>query len=782
MEGTHCDGFVSRWRWAILLAWLLAAGLMIGLVPQADPTLFEVVNFLPPQAPYSQALDAFQKAFPKSSALSEVVVIFERPGGALTPADLSAIGDVAAAIPKLQPNDKSDLLKGVTILTPADIPLQPNPLISPESPGGQAALIRMNLPSNYITKRSDAVVRHVRAILQETQANLPKGLNVAITGSSGFGHDYAQAAEESNQRTLYVTLVAVMLILLLVYRAPLAAMMPLIAISLAAVVAMKVLSLCTHIGLHVGTAENIFVVVLIYGAGVDYSLLLISRFREFMGEGFPPRAAAHKSFAATLAAILAAAATNILGLLMLCFAKYQIFKTTGPAVAIALVAALLASLTLVPALLAILGNALFWPRIAFLQSRHRLWPKIGSIVTTHPLLVLIITIAAMAYPVYRGANQTWVYDTLASIRAEYADGVGNAAAGLDIARRHWPVGEVAPVKLLVQSPTPLTPEQWQSVSQKVSSRLLALREPASPGGLPVANVRSLSQPLGKDTSSLTNIILKARQDFIRATYVGADNRSTRLDVMMSTPALELHTMDQAKNVQSAADQAATDAIRQFGGDPQAKATVFLAGATAEMIDTRAVTHGDFHLIAVLVLSVILVIMLVLLRQVLLSVFMVLSTVVSYFATLGLCHWLLVSAPPLVGLAGLNGLDWKVEIFLFVVMVSVGQDYNIFLAGRLMQEARRLPARLAAREALVFTGPVISSAGLIMAATLGSLMAGQLALLVQLGFALALGMLIDTFIVRPLLLPAFAVLTGKTGKPMSEDPLDAANVADTPKNT
>ena len=144
MEGTHCDGFVSRWRWAILLAWLLAAGLMIGLVPQADPTLFEVVNFLPPQAPYSQALDAFQKAFPKSSALSEVVVIFERPGGALTPADLSAIGDVAAAIPKLQPNDKSDLLKGVTILTPADIPLQPNPLISPESPGGQAALIRMN--------------------------------------------------------------------------------------------------------------------------------------------------------------------------------------------------------------------------------------------------------------------------------------------------------------------------------------------------------------------------------------------------------------------------------------------------------------------------------------------------------------------------------------------------------------------------------------------------------------------------------------------------------------
>jgi RND superfamily putative drug exporter len=236
---------------------------------------------------------------------------------------------------------------------------------------------------------------------------------------------------------------------------------------------------------------------------------------------------------------------------------------------------------------------------------------------------------------------------------------------------------------------------------------------------------------------------------------------------MSTPALELLTMRRVGLVQSKAAKAATDAIRKFGADPQAQATIFLTGATAEMINTRAVTHSDFHLIAVLVLSVILVIMLVLLRQILLSVFMVLSTVVSYFATLGLCHWLLVCVPPLIGMGHFNGLDWKVEIFLFVVMVSVGQDYNIFLAGRLMQEARRLPARLAAREALVTTGPVISSAGLIMAATLGSLMAGNLALLVQLGFALALGMLIDTFVVRPLLLPSFATLTGKTGKPTGE---------------
>jgi RND superfamily putative drug exporter len=138
--------------------------------------------------------------------------------------------------------------------------------------------------------------------------------------------------------------------------------------------------------------------------------------------------------------------------------------------------------------------------------------------------------------------------------------------------------------------------------------------------------------------------------------------------------------------------------------------------------------------------------------------MVASTVLSYLATLGISYWFCLCLPDC------TGLDWKVEVFLFVVMVAVGQDYNIFLAARLAQEGLHYRCAEATRRAVIHTGPVISSCGVIMAATLGSLMAGKdLLLLIQLGFALALGMLIDTFVVRPLLLPAFAVLTGRTGK-------------------
>ena len=137
--------------------------------------------------------------------------------------------------------------------------------------------------------------------------------------------------------------------------------------------------------------------------------------------------------------------------------------------------------------------------------------------------------------------------------------------------------------------------------------------------------------------------------------------------------------------------------------------------------------------------------------------MIASTVLSYLATLGISYWLLVS------IGGMDGLDWKLQILLFVVMIAVGVDYNIFLAARMAQEARRHGKIKAIELAVASTGPVISSCGLIMAATLGSLMVGELKLLTQLGFALALGMIIDTFVVRPLLLPAFATLTGRTGK-------------------
>lgn len=759
--------FVFRWRWAILVFWLTVTAAIMLLVGPTDPQSNDVTSFLPADSRYSQAAEVTRQSFPRTSGFSQAVVIFDR-SGPLTQADLATAEAVASRIPTPSAFATGAQLEGVRIMTPALLPLKPNPLISADR---KATIVRVSIPSDFITLRSAAIVNHIRGILAQTQ--LPAGLNVAVTGSSGFGRDYALAAEMSHRQTLYVTLAAVAIILLLVYRSPLAAMVPLLCISMAALISVKVLSLGHYVGLHVGTAEGIFVIVLLYGAGVDYSLLLISRYREFLDQDLPKAQSTSRGLRATLPAIVAAAATNILGLLMLCFARYRIFHTTGPAVAIALTVALAVSVTLVPAILGIMGRNTFWPTAHVGQMRvHRFWHRLGALVTTHPLAVLLITLAVMAVPTIRGIHPIWVYDTLAQIRPSPKGEIGNAAAGMAMAREHWPVGEMAPVEILVRSSVPLGQDQWRDLCARLTSALDNLKSSQSASVNVIGNVRSLTQPLGKSlprppatngrplTFAGVDIPLPSfnvLDTLTKSLYLADDSRSIRLEAVLDMPPLQLQSMAIVDQIRQAVQQLASAELARLA--PQAQSQVYITGATAEMMETRAITQKDFKLIAVLVLAVIFAMAVVLLRDAFLSLFMLLSTVLSYFATLGVCVWVFAWL-------GYSGVDWKIEIFLFVVMVAVGQDYNLFLAARLAQESRSLPPRKAARNALIFTGPVISSAGLIMAATLGSLMAGELPLLVQLGFALSLGMLIDTFIVRPLILPSFCALTGRTGSPRS----------------
>ena len=729
---------VYRWRWLILLAWLAAGAGLCSLAPRLDPAAHEPTSFLPEGNPYSKAADALQKNFPRSSGLSQAVAVFERADGKLSAEDFKAVQGVAAAIPKpMPPQTCARDLAGIVVRSPASLPLPTNPF---KSPDGRAALVIVDVPANFITIRSARIVDHIRAVAQA--ARLPAGLNVAVTGSSGFGRDYGAAAERSHERIVLITLIAVVIILLLVYRSPVAALVPLVAISAAAFVAMKILAVGQHFGMHIGTGEKVFVCVLIYGAGMDYSMLFISRLGESLDAGMSKGPAAGESLGATLAAILASAGTDTLGLLMLSFAEYRAFRTSGAAIAAALIVALTASITLVPALSGILGRWLFWPgRRAGRARKPRLWPAIARGVTRRPGWVLAAVIVLLAVPAVRGVRLTWVYDALAELRPESPGGVGNAAVGMGTATRHWPVGQIAPVTVLIQSPSPLGIDRWKELSGKLTA--------AADDVDGVDDVRSLTRPLGRNVDLVTRALLAAAASRTQAEYVSAKADTMRFQAVLDKPSLTLAAMADVTAIRKAVEKTLADT-----GQPGL--TAGFVGATAEMAQIRAVTQADFHRITLLVLAVIFAMILCLFRDAILAAFIVAATVFSYLATLGLAYWLIL-------LAGQAGLDWKVEVFLFVVMVAVGVDYSIFLAARVSQEARGTPVHAAVRNAVVHTGPVISSCGLIMAATLGSLMAGELKLFVQLGLALALGMLIDTFVIRPLLLPAFITLTRRTGK-------------------
>ncbi len=725
-----------RHRWTLLIAWTLVTLAFVIFAPWPDLSAGETTDILPADTPSHRAIDEITRRFAGKIGLSQAAIVFERSDAPLTPRDLQDINAVATDLTAFYAHQPPD--QPISLLTPQTFAFLPahNPFISPDN---RAALILINIPHNFVTTQAARVVDHARGTLDH-RAFSP-GLTAAITGSAGFGHDYSLALERGHHKTLAITLLAVVIILLIVYRAPLAAAIPLLAIGMAAAVTVKLLTLAEPLGLHSGTAERIFVLVLLYGAGIDYSLLFMSRYSEFLDAGHPHPDALARGLSASVVAIISSALMTISGLAMLCFAHFSVFRNVGPAVVLALLLAALASITLVPAALAIVGRRAFWPgrrsrANAPPKSRRSLWEPIAAAVVRRPALILSLTAALLLLPALRGANLTWDYNSMASLAPTY-----DAPRGAQIVTRHWPVGETAPLTLLFTAESPLPLDAWTKLADTLVARLRALPD--------IDNVRSLRSPLGLAATPAENSAIQfLAAEKIRNEYLSDDRRAMKLSLVFNIGPLTRTAMNDLPAIRAAAESAAADARLPL--------QLHLAGATPEIVDIRSITQRDFYLIAALALAAILALVLGLLRDPLLSLFMVAATVLSYFTTLGLTYWTFAAL-------GESALEWKVQVFLFIVLIAVGQDYSLFFIVRLAQETIDRPLPDATRAALVHTGPVISSCGLIMAATLGSVMAGDIKLLIQLGFAFALGMLLDTFIVRPLLLPAFIILTRRSLK-------------------
>jgi RND superfamily putative drug exporter len=310
---------------------------------------------------------------------------------------------------------------------------------------------------------------------------------------------------------------------------------------------------------------------------------------------------------------------------------------------------------------------------------------------------------------------------------------------MEIISRNWSVGEISQARVLVVSPDSQPVMKWLSTSARIVSDLRRT--------VGLSDLRGLTTPLGRGEGGLANIsALLLGWSKVQSEFISPDRRAMWFSAILEDPPQSPEAMASIDRIRSATQRTLAKAAFP--------AQVHLSGATAETMDLRNVTQSDFRRVAILSLSVILLIVAALLRDILLSLFMVASTVAGYLATLGVTFWVF-------GVLGSSGLDWEVQVFLFIVMVAVGGDYNLFLAVRLAQESHSLDVTAATGRALVHTGSVISSCGVIMAATLGSMVVGEIKMLQQLGFALGLGMLIDTFVVRPLLLPCFIVLTRRT---------------------
>ena len=773
---------VNRRGWLVVLAWVALAVALRQYAPTWDSvSLDDDVRFFPEGSLSVDGQALLDRGFPDAVA-STAVLVAERPGRSLSEADRRFIVGLADRIRGLIGPDSR-----IVEVTDFQEPYMDAVLLG-GGEDGQAALTLVGLDSVYASKQTRLAVNQLEEVVAALADEVPEGLNLAMTGSAVVGHDQNEAFNGSIDTTTIATVGLVVLILLLVYRSPLLVLIPLVTIALSVIIALKglpTLRWVPGLDFQVINVTKVFVIVVLFGAGTDYCLFLIARYREERRRLDSTAEALRVAIREVGAALFASAGTVIVGLGMLWFSSFAKIQYSGPAIALSLAVALLAALTLAPVFLRWFGRAVDWPFGGHRAGSARLdgdgkdpesyvaqqlrgpWGRIANLVVRHPVLILAVSTAPMVALAVVGARTKVNYEQLSDLPRSAPSKVGGR-----IIRDYFSIGELGPTTLLLATPA----VDFRTVEGREALEGLVDRLERVPE---VASIRALTRPLGtpldqafplsKEEQALPGFLRtrveQARQVLIEQGYRKAEQvyvstrpmdpddagRITRLDLLLGIDPFSEPGLDALDSIRAVVNAT----VAPDSGEPLAGAEVGYAGSTAQIYDLRETITVDERRMYLYVTLGVYAILVLLLRRPGISLYLIATVVVGYLATLGITDYVFGMLHE--GPDPWQGLDWKVSFFLFVILVAIGEDYNIFLMSRVVEEERSHPPVEAVRRAVAATGGIISSCGLIMAGTFGSMLTGRLLSLRELGFALGLGVLLDTFIVRPILVPAFIVL-------------------------
>ncbi|MET7879980.1 MMPL family transporter [Micromonospora profundi] len=681
MSGRGGFGRATLVAVAVVLAWLVVGGVAGPYAGRlSEVSTNDNAAFLPTDAEATRAQDLAAGFVDRETV--PALVVYERTSG-ITDADRQRVSADAGRFAQVP---------GVVGPLPPPIP----------SEDGQALQVVVPVDDAEGEEIGSVVER-----LRDIAGGERDGLSVDVAGPAGLLADLIEVFAAIDGPLLLVTLVVVLIILLVVYRSPVLWIFPLLAAGMSyalASVFVYLLADADIIKLN-GQAQGILT-VLVFGAGTDYALLLIARYREELHRHDRPWDAMRTAWKGAAPAIIASGSTVIVSLLCLLLSSLNSNRALGPVAAIGIAATLLVMLTFLPALLVLGGRWAFWPRRpeedqADPRAEHGIWSRIAGFVARHARPIWLSTAVVLAVLTLGltqlGATALGQSD-LFTQRTDSVD-------GQDVIARHYPAGTGSPATIFT---TEQTARQVAQVAQGV------------PG---VAAVRPLTA--GPQT--------------------GPPDPNAPPKVVDGRVELEATLADEPDS--DGAEQTIRNlrvAVHQVPG-----AAAVVGGFTAINVDTSDAARRDQNVIIPVVLAVIAVILALLLRALLAPLLLIATVLLSFGATLGLCALLFRHV------FDFPGVDTSFPLFAFVFLVALGIDYNIFLMSRVREESVKRGTRAGVLAGLAVTGGVITSAGIVLAATFSALAVLPLVVLVELGTAVAVGVLIDTIVVRSLLVPALA---------------------------
>ena len=623
----------------------------------------QAMSWLPGSAESTKVLDR-QAAF-SSPDLIDAVVVYERTTG-LTATDRAHITANAARFAGVAKTDGP-----VT-----------GPILSADRQAAEVVVPYDLGPNGW--NRSSHVVNQVLTITRGDP-----GLSVYVTGPAGYAAASSDAFAGIDGTLLWAAIAVVTVILLLTYRSPLLWLLPVTGAGVALAVAEAVIYLlAAHAGLTVNAQSAGILTVLVFGAGTDYALLLVARYREELRRNEDRHDAMAVALRRAGPALIASASTVSIGMLCLLAAETNSTKDLGPVAAIGVVVSLMAMVTLLPALLVILGRWMFWPKRPSFGSVDPTptgaWARMGDRIARRPRRVWVFTALALAVMAIGLVD----LDANGLTNAESYTSRPAAVVGEQLLAQHFPAGAGSPIIVISNA------AERAQVRAAVAS---------------VPGLTMISEP-----------VVRSGQAFIQATTTSAPD--------------------------SSAGYAAVDRVRAaVHAVPAADAQV--GGNSAITLDIERAAHHDRNLVIPIILLVVVGILAVLLRALLAPLILVATVVLSFAASLG------ISAVIFRHVFGYGGAESALPLYVFVFLVALGIDYNIFLMTRVREETIRAGTRAGARTALAVTGGVITSAGLVLAGTFAVLATLPLTTFTEIGFAVALGVLLDTLVVRSVLVTA-----------------------------
>jgi putative drug exporter of the RND superfamily len=735
--------FSVRFRWLVIIAWVIAA----VAVPKFLPSLASVTQannsqFLPANAPSNKAAE-LAAPFGVSTNDTPVPVVAAVSQGTLTQADqawLTGLQHHLTSVP--------------TVVKVTDLG---------RSGDGQAE--QLQVLSNVAGANNNAVENLIDGLrTQITRAGPPAGMQVHLAGQAAINVDQQKQSGNTGNQVQGVALLFIIVLLLLIFRSLLAPFVTVIPALLSVTIAGPLVGEAAHAGLKVSSLSQLMLIVLVLGAGTDYGLFLVFRVREELRQGQDPKEAVRRAVTRVGETISFSAFTVIAALLSLLAATFQIYSQLGIPLAIGIGTMLLAGLTLLPALLAVFGRAVFWPsKTTAGTGKTGWWGRIAARVVRRPALPLTIGVIAfgalaIAVPSYKPGGFGGTISAPAG---------SDSAAGQALLAKHFPQSSANPTNLVYKLPQPVwaDPQPVAAATHQLSSQhalFTGVTGPLNPVGvtLTAQQYTSLHALFGNASAlpptpsgPLPAGLPPAAYQVYRATsqYVSPDGRTIQFETGLkagdpSTTA----AMNAVPSVRSAAGQTAGTLRAADWG---------VGGEAPAFYDISQTSDSDLiHVVPIAILVIGLLLILVM-RSLVAPFYLIASVAISFFAAMGLCVILFMK------IGGDSGLTFILPFLMFVFLLALGEDYNILVMTRIREEAHKFPLREAVARALGATGTTVTSAGMVLAGTFAvfAVVGGRGSggsQIVDVGIGLALGVLMDTFIVRTILVPCTAVLIGR----------------------